>query len=66
MNACPSMVKVRVDEITVRVLVASENRTAGKGCPLTLWSTKLADILSGGAVVSRHAIVETRRTRKAF
>jgi hypothetical protein len=46
------MVRVRVDETTVRVLVGSENRTAGRGCPLTLSSTKLADILSGGAVVS--------------
>jgi len=44
------MVKVSVDETTVRVLVASANRTAGKGCPLTLWSTKPVDILSGAVV----------------
>jgi hypothetical protein len=44
------MVKVRIDETTVRVLVASENRTTGRGCPLMLWSTNPADVLSGAVV----------------
>jgi hypothetical protein len=57
------MVKIRVDETTVRLLVTSENRTAGKSCPLTLWSTKPADILSGGAVESRQATVEANTRR---